>query len=165
MGRRWSYIYWFNMEKEGSETMTEGLKEKSKTAEEINLQIQEMVKRNRKEHGAYSFEEIQEISKRKWVLVSVAQQEIDDCRTSWQNLKDTIPKFDHKISFLENQIKSDNELIEISQRARHELERESGLLKQKLCLIIEKAKRYSKESMDFAGYDRIAEELEELLRE
>ena len=110
--------------------MTEGLKEKSKTAEEINLQIQEMVKRNRKEHGAYSFEEIQEISKRKWVLVSDAQQEIDDCRTSWQNLKDTIPKFDHKISFLENQIKSDNELIEISQRARHELERECGLLKQ-----------------------------------
>jgi len=67
-----------------------------------------------------------------YVLVSVAQQEIDDCRTSWQNLKDTIPKFDHKISFLENQIKSDNELIEISQRARHELERERGLQKQKL---------------------------------
>ena len=72
------------------------------------------------------------INNEKWIRLSVAQQEIDDCRTSWQNLKDTIPKFDHKISFLENQIKSDNELIEISQRARHELERERGLLKQKL---------------------------------
>jgi len=61
------------------------LKEKSKTAEEINLQIQEMVKRNRKEHGAYSFEEIQEISKRKWVLVSDAQQEIDKLKTFRDN--------------------------------------------------------------------------------
>ena len=68
--------------------MTEGLKEKSKTAEEINLQIQEMVKRNRKEHGAYSFEEIQEISKRKWVLVSDAQQEIDQKNHAIAEMRD-----------------------------------------------------------------------------
>jgi len=37
-------------------------------------------------------------------------------------------------------------------------------LKQKLSIIIETAKRYSKEGMDFAGYERIAEELEELLK-
>jgi chromosome segregation ATPase len=61
----------------------------------------------------------------KWILVSVAQQEIDDCRTSWQNLKDTIPKFDAKISFLETHLEACNRLID-------EMQRERGLLKQKL---------------------------------
>ena len=54
-----------------------------------------------------------------------AQQEIDDCRTSWQNLKDTIPKFDAKISFLETHLEACNRLID-------EMQRERGLLKQKL---------------------------------
>jgi len=99
--------------------MSESLKQKAKTFYELG-----------KEWMKTKVDD--SINNEKWIRLEDAQQEIDDCRTSWQNLKDTIPKFDHKISFLENQIKSDNELIEISQRARHELERERGLLKQKL---------------------------------
>jgi len=70
------------------------------------------------------------------IEVSVAQQEID-------NLKDDLAEAElHCASY----------------------SRERGLQKQKLSIIIEMAKRYLKEGMDFAGYDRIAEELEELFR-
>jgi RecJ-like exonuclease len=74
------------------------------------------------------------------VLVSVAQQEIDDCKASWQNLKDTIPKFDAKISFLETHLEACNKLID-------EMQRERGLLKQKLQQIaveIENLRRHNR---------------------
>jgi chromosome segregation ATPase len=60
-----------------------------------------------------------------WVRLSDHQQEIDDCKASWQNLKDTIPKFDAKISFLETRLKACNRLID-------EMQRERGEQKQKL---------------------------------
>ena len=65
------------------------------------------------------------INNEKWIRLEDAQQEIDDCRTSWQNLKDTIPKFDAKISLLETHLEACNRLID-------EMQRERGLLKQKL---------------------------------
>jgi chromosome segregation ATPase len=96
-----------------------GLSEKAKTFPEIQNEIIKA----RCQWTDLSLEK--HLQKQKWVLVSVAQQEIDNCETSWQNLKDTIPKFETKISYLEDQLKSDKNLIE-------EMRRERGLQKQKL---------------------------------
>jgi uncharacterized coiled-coil DUF342 family protein len=60
-----------------------------------------------------------------WVRLEDAQQEIGDAVTAWKNLKDTIPKFEAKIGYLENQLKSSNELA-------NDLKKERGELKQKL---------------------------------
>jgi len=38
------------------------------------------------------------------------REDLRDCQTSWANLKNTIPKFDAKISYLEEQLKAECEL-------------------------------------------------------
>jgi chromosome segregation ATPase len=82
----------------------------------------------------------------KWVRLEDAQQEIDDCKASWQNLKDTIPKFDAKISFLETHLKACNKLID-------EMQRERGEQKQKLQQFEEFLVAWTENDMNGYIYD------------
>lgn len=103
------------------------IEEKAKTYEEISKAISKV-----NPSFATNPEEMLRFSKafdrlqvEKWVRVEDARQEIDECKASWQNLKDTIPKFEAKISFLETRLKACNRLID-------EMQRERGEQKQKI---------------------------------
>jgi hypothetical protein len=90
-------------------------------------------------------------AKEKWVLVSVAQQEIDDCKASWQALKNTIPKFDAKILYQENQLKYCNRLID-------EMQRERGLQKQKLQAFYDTLVAMVPKTVKIEEYDKATKE-------
>lgn len=103
------------------------LSEKAKTGLEVEIEIGALRCTNvgTTKQRVGRDKRLQTLLEEKWVRLEDAQQEIDDCKTSWQNLKDTIPKFDAKICFLETQLKACNRLID-------EMQRERGEQKQKL---------------------------------